>query len=130
MKDKPVKISSKEGINVEKVDVKLYEEPSSKALVGEIGDRRRSMSTNSKPKLLDKKQKSGIKRLFWPALFTFVGGAAIYESYLFIQNLFVFNGLLGSIATVVAGLALVSGAVGLFKGWISRRKLRRRKDKQ
>ncbi len=130
MKDKPVKISTKEGINVEKVDAKLYEEQINKALVDKVGGHRHSLSTSSKPKLLDGKHKSGIKKLFWPALFTFVAGAAIYESYLFIQNLFAFNGLLGGIATAVAGLALVSGAVGLFKGWISRRKLRQRKDKQ
>ncbi|MCW8856321.1 MAG: TIGR01620 family protein [Kangiella sp.] len=131
MKDKPVKImTNKNNVNVEAVDEKLYEEQSDKSLVNEMDNGRRSLSVGAKPALLKKKSNNRFRKLFWPSLFTFVAGAAIYESYLFIQDLFAFNGLLGGIATAVAGLALVSGAVGLFKGWVGRRKLRQRKDKQ
>lgn len=131
MKDKPIKISTKEtNISVEKVDEKLFEEQTNKSIVSEANDGRRSLSASSKPRLLAKKRKKGLRNLFWPSLFTFVAGAAIYESYLFIESLFTFNVVLGGAATVVAGLALISGVVGLIKGWISRRKLKHRKDKQ
>ncbi|AUD79380.1 TIGR01620 family protein [Kangiella profundi] len=131
MKDKPVKIKSRNAdISVEKVNEKLFDEIAEKSLTDSSQLGRRSLSTTIKPKLLDKKSNKGIRKLFWPALFTFVAGAAVYESYLFIQNLFSFNKVLGIAATVVAGLAVVSGAIGLVKGWLSRRKLRNRKNKQ
>lgn len=131
MKDKPVKIKSKSvDIAVEKVDEKLFEEAAEKYLADSSQFGRRSLSTTAKPKLLVKKSNKGIKKLFWPSLFTFVAGAAVYESYLFIENLFSFNSIVGIAATAVAGLVVVSGAVSLVKGWLSRKKLRNRKSKQ
>lgn len=131
MKDKPVKIKSNTaGIRVEKVDEKLLEDSVDKCLAETGSAGRRSLAPTAKPRMLTKKTSKGLRKLFWPALFTFVAGAAVYESYLFIQNLFSYNSILGVVATAVAGLALVSGVVGLAKGWLSRRKLRGRKQKQ
>lgn len=131
MKDKPVKISAKNtNVNVQKIDEMLFEEQANKSIVREASDDQGSMSASPKPRLLVKRPKKGLRKLFWPSLFTFVAGAAIYESYLFIENLFTFNVVVGGAAMVVAGLALVSGVVGVIKGWLSRRKLQHRKDKQ
>ncbi|MBD3654430.1 TIGR01620 family protein [Kangiella sp.] len=131
MKDKPVKIRTKTAnVQVEKVSANVFEEHNGQSL--EVGRSKAggALSSTAGPKMLNSKPKKGLRKLFWPALFTFVAGAAAYESYLFIDSLFAFNTVLGVAATAVAGLAVISGGAGLIKGWLSRRKLRSRKEKQ
>ena len=129
MSDKPVKISVKDSnVNVEQVNLDDIEDQSDNPLVST--EQRKSLLPQAKPRLKEVQTQKPLRRFFWPSLAVFISGAAIYESYLFIKELFSSSTLLGVSALVIAGTVVASGIYGLVKGWLGRRKLAKRTHKQ
>ncbi|NVK22383.1 MAG: TIGR01620 family protein [Kangiellaceae bacterium] len=119
--DKPVKISLEKIKSQDKIEVT----PINPLQLVEENEQQEAAQI-----VFKEQTKGGIKRLFWPAFSTLVIGAATFQTYQFIQELFLTNAMLGMAGIVVAGAALVSGGVALFNGWRARRRLANRQSAQ
>ncbi len=120
MNEKPIKFAS------EQVDTEVNKE-NLENLDSLLNDELKQLPAGiNSSKLLQPKSKTKLFKAFVVSLTGLITSAAIYEAWLFIQQMFAINPILGGIVSALVGVVLVTGIGSLIKGRVKSKRLSKR----
>ncbi|GAA4357230.1 TIGR01620 family protein [Kangiella marina] len=131
MSDKPIKFSSSDKAH-QSTEELLREDilQSGKDMSPQSGEEKVLTTGSSAELRFKQKNKSILKKLFWPSFSAFIVTAAGYEAYQFVTNLWDRSWLLGLGVGTLGAAAVISGAYALIRGWKARRRFKSRQHHQ